>query len=289
MPEGPAGTQRRALLFKIDNAPAAQPQAGLDLSDVVYEEVVEGGLTRFMAVVHSQDVPEIGPIRSVRPVDPVLAGSLGRPVLVFSGGAAAFLREVERAGIETRTQDSEWAKLFTRNRSRRAPHNVFTSSQAVYDSLAQKNGAPPEQWSFASTPLPGGTPAGTLKVTFAPRNVVTWTWDGATGRYRRMKGPNPQTVPSGAPVAFTNLVFQTVEMERTGVKDAAGNPAPSWKVVGNGNCFVARGATVTPCTWSRVAPSTPTRLQDQAGKPLALAAGTTWWSLVPSSGAVTAS
>src|SRR5690348_14900013 len=45
-----AAQSRSALSVKIENTPEARPQSGLDVADVVYEEVVEGGITRFWAI-----------------------------------------------------------------------------------------------------------------------------------------------------------------------------------------------------------------------------------------------
>ena len=59
-----------SLAAKVDNHPDARPQVGLERTDIVFEELVEGGLTRYVAVWHS-DVPAIiGPVRSIRPMDP---------------------------------------------------------------------------------------------------------------------------------------------------------------------------------------------------------------------------
>src|SRR5204863_325092 len=76
---------RPAVVVKIDNNAAARPQAGLDAADVVYEEVTEG-ITRFVVVFQSTDADPIGPVRSVRPADPLIVAPLGG-LLVFSGGA----------------------------------------------------------------------------------------------------------------------------------------------------------------------------------------------------------
>ena len=54
------------LVVKIDNYPAARPQTGLNDADIVFEEPVEGGITRFAAVFQCQSPPLIGPIRSAR-------------------------------------------------------------------------------------------------------------------------------------------------------------------------------------------------------------------------------
>src|SRR6266487_4150351 len=66
---GATAAGRPALSVKIDNIPAARPQAGLNTADVVVEQPVEGGLTRLFATWQSKDADQIGPIRSARPVD----------------------------------------------------------------------------------------------------------------------------------------------------------------------------------------------------------------------------
>ena len=63
--EDAAAATRPALVAKIDNHPAARPQAGLNQADIVYEENVEQ-LTRYAAVFHSSAPTNIGPIRSGR-------------------------------------------------------------------------------------------------------------------------------------------------------------------------------------------------------------------------------
>src|SRR5699024_1777127 len=76
---------RAAVSVKIENSPAARPQVGLQRADIVWEQLVEGGMTRLVATYHS-DVPEdVGPIRSIRPMDAAIAGPAGG-VLAFSGG-----------------------------------------------------------------------------------------------------------------------------------------------------------------------------------------------------------
>ncbi|MGA2970591.1 MAG: DUF3048 domain-containing protein, partial [Acidimicrobiales bacterium] len=45
---------RAALTIKIDNTPEAMPQYGIEDADVVYEEIVEGGITRLAAIFNSQ-------------------------------------------------------------------------------------------------------------------------------------------------------------------------------------------------------------------------------------------
>ncbi|MEC9338766.1 MAG: DUF3048 domain-containing protein, partial [Actinomycetota bacterium] len=57
------------LALKIDNAPTATPQEGIQEADIVFEELVEGGLTRFLAIFHTKVPEAVGPIRSGRSTD----------------------------------------------------------------------------------------------------------------------------------------------------------------------------------------------------------------------------
>src|SRR5579885_2020678 len=58
--------QRPALAVKVDNYPDARPQSGLDKADIVFEEPVEGGITRLVAVFQCSQASLVGPIRSAR-------------------------------------------------------------------------------------------------------------------------------------------------------------------------------------------------------------------------------
>ncbi len=62
--------RRAALVVKIDNGqPRARPQIGINQADVVFEERVEGSVTRLLAVFHSQGSIPVGPVRSARTSD----------------------------------------------------------------------------------------------------------------------------------------------------------------------------------------------------------------------------
>ena len=87
--KGPVGPP---VAVMVDNHPGARPQSGLNQACLVFEAPVEGGITRFMAVYgHGQEVPKIGPVRSIRPYFVRLAKSLGA-VLAHCGGSYRGLR-----------------------------------------------------------------------------------------------------------------------------------------------------------------------------------------------------
>src|SRR4029453_15318981 len=67
---GKEAPTRPVLAVKIENAPESRPQAGLEHAEVVYEEPVEGGLTRFIALYQCRSATRLGPVRSARLTDP---------------------------------------------------------------------------------------------------------------------------------------------------------------------------------------------------------------------------
>ena len=93
----PHGTipDRPVLAVKIENLPEARPQAGLDRADIVYEEPVEGGITRFIALFQCDEANQVGPIRSGRTTDPEILVQYGKPPLAYSGGAGQ-VRKADR-------------------------------------------------------------------------------------------------------------------------------------------------------------------------------------------------
>ncbi|MCA1844637.1 MAG: DUF3048 domain-containing protein, partial [Actinobacteria bacterium] len=118
----PPAANRPALVVKIDNAPKARPQAGLNQADVVVEEKVEDGVTRFFTVFHTADADPVGPVRSARSTDLALTGALNRPLFAYSGTNATFQALVSRAplvdvGINAASRD------YSRHGDRPAPYN----------------------------------------------------------------------------------------------------------------------------------------------------------------------
>src|SRR5215471_13869593 len=117
---------RPAVSVKVENTAFARPQAGLDQADVVYEEVVEGGITRFVAIFNSQVPDVIGPVRSVRAMDPDIVWPLGG-IFAFSGGTQDNIDLAATAPVKIATENN--TDVLVRNAQgqppRDAPHNLY--------------------------------------------------------------------------------------------------------------------------------------------------------------------
>jgi len=288
---GPA-PPRPALAVKIENSFDARPQTGLNAADVVWEEVVEGGITRYVAVYHSNVPPEIGPVRSIRPMDPAIAAPL-HGLFAFSGGQRQYIDAVAAAGLQVLSHDGG-AAGFHRIRSRSAPHNVYADPNALFAQADPAHAAPPApQFDYAAagtepTAVTGGTPAATVQLTLSRSSRPVWTWSQPDGRWVRAEGTTPAVEADGTPLRATNVVVLRVDVVATAAKDPAGNPVPETVMVGSGEALIATAGRTLPGRWTKNAVGDRLFLTGPDGNQVRLAAGNTWVELVPNgSGSVT--
>ncbi|MEU2351344.1 DUF3048 domain-containing protein, partial [Modestobacter sp. NPDC013298] len=232
-------TERPALAIKVENSVDARPQTGLDAADVVWEQVVEGGITRFVAVYQSTLPPQIGPVRSVRPMDPAIAAPL-HGLLAFSGGVPAYVQAARDAGLQVVSQDSG-AAGFSRVSTRKAPHNVYADPTVLVGQADDAHKASPQpQFEFGQPPT-AGTPATRLDLTMSGVSHPRWTWNGQA--WLRAEGQQPAVTADGRQLAATNVVVLRVDVVQTTARDPAGNPVPETQMVGSGAATVAVGGT----------------------------------------------
>jgi hypothetical protein len=284
-----APVDRPALAVKIENSIDARPQTGLGAADMVWEEVVEGGITRYVAVYQSAVPPEIGPVRSVRPMDPAIAAPL-HGVLAFSGGQQQYVDAVAAAGLQVLSQDAG-SDGFYRSSARRAPHNVYATPQTLLDQADAAHAAsPPPQFTVAGpTEQPtASTPTGVVHLTMSGVSHPNWTWSAPDGAWLRTEGTTAAVEADGAQLRATNVVVLGVEVVNTAARDPAGNPVPETQLVGSGPALVAVPGGTLAATWSKASIADPVVLTGPDGAVVRLAAGTTWVELMPTrTGSVT--
>jgi hypothetical protein len=258
---------------------------------MVWEEVVEGGITRFVAVYHSTLPPEIGPVRSVRPMDPGIAGPLGG-LFAFSGGQGPFVDAVAAAGLQVVSQESGAAGYYRTGRA--APHNIYADPNVLVSQAdAAHLASPAGQFVFAgpdeqASAVAAGTPASVVDLSLSPIGRPSWTWSQADGRWVRTERGVPATEADGTPIRAVNVVVLRVHVVSTPFTDAIGTHVPETVMVSSGDALIATGGRVVTATWSKASTNEPVVLTGVDGRPIRLAPGNTWIELVPNgTGSVT--
>lgn len=281
---------RPALVVKVENAPASRPQSGLDLADVVYEEIVEGGVTRFLAVFHSTDADLVGPVRSVRPSDPDIVAPFGG-LFAYSGGIPTFIQALQRTpgitdvGVDRLDEGPD--KPYTRRPDRRPPSNLYTSTPKLYAKAPATGTRPPGRFAEfleegQAFTTPGATPAANLTTTVGTTSVV-FNYDAASKTYRRVG------LVDGAGVAApANVIVQFTRYQETDETDQTDATVEKAVTVGTGDALILSGGMAVRGRWSKTAASAYTTYTDAAGAPVKLSPGRTWVELARTGAPATA-
>ncbi len=274
---------RAAVAVKIDNIWEARPQAGITAADVVYEEFTEG-VTRFIAVYHSTDAEVVGPVRSVRPADPVIVTPLGG-VLGFSGGSPGAVALATDTPL-TLVMEDDLAVMYRRG-DRLAPHNLYTSTAGLFSRVPAEVGSPRAFATFLtegeSFGGPGAVPVASIGLDPAPYVTAGYDWDAASGTWLRSTDGTPHMVEEGR-IAPTTVIVQFTHYEF--FIDDYDVQYP--EVVGTGEAWIFAAGAMVPGTWHKESPGAVTNFIDSAGAPVAIPPGQTWVHLVaPGSSVVT--
>jgi hypothetical protein len=274
-----ASLTRPAMSVKVENTPDSRPQAGIDQADVVYEEVVEGNITRFVTIFNSQIPDVIGPVRSVRAEDPDIVWPIGG-IFAYSGGAQVNVNAINNAPVNAVDESAAQANgAMQRNAPgqppRDAPHNLYAIGPKLLE-LGGNPKPPPPLFQYLANGAPPvtGTYVQSMRVGFLQGYDPTWTWDAASQTWKRTNTQNgtPFTVVGGAQIAPTNVVVQFTSY----ANESEG------QTVGQGEVWVFSDGVLRKGTWVRPDKAQPAKYVDANGQPILLRPGKTWVELLPS-------
>jgi hypothetical protein len=273
--------KRIPLAVKIDNVAPALPQAGVNSADVVFEELVEGGLTRLMAVFGCSSVATVGPIRSARTSDADILALLHGSVFGFSGANPEALPQIDAHGHTVQISQDVEGNDFHRDLSRPAPHNVFASTDVLIKAGLEKqkhlkNVAHPL---FTYGPLPTWAKAAHSFSLAWPDTTASWSWSG--GHWLRTQDGAVDRDTGGNQLSAANDVVMKVTIGSTGLHDVLGNASPLDITTGSNPVWIFRNGKVIKGTWHRKNVTSPLTFVGKGGKRLTLTPGRTWVELLP--------
>ena len=275
------GTQRNGELpehpvyvVKIDNTSNARPQRGLGSADLVFEELVEGGLTRLAAFYYEKPPKLVGPIRSMRATDiGIVKPSSG--VLVAAGGAPSTRRRVKAAGIANLGEDDSPA--FRRDTSRSAPYNLFADlSRIAADPKGKWEPPSGPYFDFGDgTDYESGRTVRRIRARFSGVHTTDWSY---TNQGWTRPGSH---AAKGQDFTPDTIVLLRVRAGDAGYKDPAGNPVPETLFFGSGPAVVVVGDKAITCIWRKADRGSPLKLATRKGDKVEVPPGRTFVELIP--------
>lgn len=281
--EAPSGDAivQRVVSVKIENSPAARPHHNIQLADVVYETVTEGGITRFNALYHSQAPDSLGPVRSARLSDLYIVPQY-KALFAFSGASSTVNGAIAAAGLDNLSQDAGVSAPYRRVSGRSAPHNLFGSVPAVRDVAAQRGMATTAEitgLAFDRRSVEATPTITKITVPFSPANTVVWTYDQASNAYLRVNNGRPfQDAGTGEQVRATNVVVMWAQHNAVS-RDKTGSTTFDIILEGSGRASVFRDGQRYDGMWEATRDAPPV-FKAEDGTQIRLTPGTTWMQVV---------
>jgi len=265
----------RIVAVVIENHESARPhQEGLDDALMVEEWLVEGFISRFVAIFDRGNMPALmGPVRSLRPY--MFEGLLPwSAVLLHAGGSPEAL---ELAAGSKRIVDinglyGAYYGKFERIEGIPAPHDLFIR-RAGAESLAAEEDLPGITWPPYHVGMAPAAPAATeIAVNFfSPVHDVQYAYDERTQRYDRTNGDvENQAHPS-------NVLFLEIPITEVGEYGRL-----HIQVQGKGKALLFRSGKVYEGRWEKKNDTTAFSFTNGEGDPLSFAHGQTWMTVLPS-------
>ena len=280
--------RRPAVNIKVDNSPQGRPQSGIDKADVIIEEKVEGGITRFVAIFHSEDADPVGPVRSVRSTDIALVTAIGG-VFVFAGGIPEFEKQAKALPL-TVVSESDSSQGFKFPANKKRPYKTYTDTATLRGMAKDHNEPPPALFDFLGAGEqfnPAGVvPATTADVSYG-RTAFKVDFDVASATWKRSTDGRPHVTEGGAQLAFANVIIQRTSYRPTPFKDPAGSVVDEAVVTGSGDAVILSQGRQAPARWTKPSANAVTTYTDALGNPVKLAPGRTLVALPPADAAIT--
>lgn len=281
---------RRPYAIMIGNTSDALPQYGLAKADVIYEVPVEGSFTRLMALFQDLSTTErIGSIRSCRHYFVYFAREFDA-IYAHYGHTVYAQPILDREDVHNISgmDGSIESVAYYRDKSRKSPHNVFTTAEGLMAASEQKgyrtvyDAAYQGHFQFASEDAPQLPANGSQALVVSPGYLVNKPWfvyneeDGLYYRYQFKK----EHIDGGEEEGNQQLKVKNILIQYCAWSNMDENGYLDIDTLGGGDGKYITNGRVMDVTWTKANEDSPARYFDSAGNEILLNPGKTWVCVV---------
>ena len=290
----------RPIAVMIDNNVGNNNHIGLQDSYLNYEIIVEGGLTRIMAIFKDKNVSTIGPVRSSRHyfLDYALENDAIYTHYGWSTYAQSDISALKINNINGLTDETP----FWRDKTIRAPHNVFTSLNKIKSSASEKNyKLTTNNWrnfnynpkeinlneKFESTSSQENESetksyvlrANNISMNYSNSQIRSYQYDSTNKYYLRfMNGVSHNDKETGETLHYKNIIIEKVynhSIDSYGRQDLT--------TTGTGEGYFVTDGYAVPINWTKSSRSAKTKYTYKNGEEIELNDGNTFIQIIPTS------
>lgn len=274
----------RPIALMIDNdTNAARPQIGLESAYLVYEMVVEGSATRFMALFKDHSLEKVGPIRSSRHyfLDYAMENDA---IYAHAGWSPKAMSDISSLKINNINGVAGDSDIYWRDNTYDSTwHNLYTSLAKLSERADKKEyrrTTDTENLTYNKLDeAPNGKDVTEIYIPYAGFYKVKYVYDEASMRFVRYVNGNPHTSQTGENLSTKNIIMYSVK--NVNLQDGDNKGRQDLKNIGSGTGYYFSDGKVVEINWEKTARDKTTKYTLKDGTPLVVNPGNTYIQIVP--------
>jgi hypothetical protein len=254
----------------------ARPLSGIASADIVVEmPVLDGGITRFMALFACAQPEEIGSIRSARHDFIPLAASFD--AIYGHWGGSHFALDILNAGVVDNFDGlTNKGNPYYRKNSAPAPHNGFTSFARLVgtaEKLGYRQSYEGPQYLFKEGQANEEATGATLSIEYGGPFTVDYIYSSSTNRYTRFRGGIPENDRESSATVEASVVAVLFASSRQIEPDYN-----DVDITGEGRLLLFQNGDVVEGVWRKAEEprEAPLNFFDSEGTEVEFTPGTRW-------------
>lgn len=282
---------KRPVAIMINNIKASLPQYGIAQADLMFECIVEGGITRMMAVYGDYTkIPNVCSVRSCRYYFPLFAHGLDAVYLCFGSNPTLGTPMLKRLKIDYFNGAEKFDQdIFGRDQNRigkySREHTAFVKGPNLVSAFDKKNvrtdyreGKDRYIFSFRDsdkTAAVSKIPCTSARLNFSNYYYSTFTYDEQSKTYLKQHSGKPHMdSAAGTQLAYTNVFVLETDVTLYGK-----GPLVQFDWHG-GNGYYISGGTVQKIKWEKKNGGAAIKITDENGKTVKVNKGKSYFGVL---------
>lgn len=286
-------SNERPVAVMIDNDVAAsRPQIGLESAYMVYEIIVEGGATRFMALFKEHTLGKVGPVRSARHyfLDYALEHDA---IYCHAGWSPQASRDISNLSVNNinGVMGVDGRVYWRDNTYDKSWHNLYTGVDKLYEMGVTTKGYRSEtevkhlEYYKQDTDLESGTETEKINIPYSNFYNVSYEYDSENKVYKRYVDGSYHMSQTGECLTAKNIIIYKVR--NYNLNDGENKGRQNIENIGSGTGYYITNGKAVNINWSKPSRGAKTVYTLENQNPLVLNPGNTFVQIVPANANVT--
>ena len=277
----------RPYAIMINNINVARPlQSGLQDAYIIYEIIVEGGITRYLALFLDQNTERIGSIRSARHyfLDYALENDA---IYVHHGQSPQAQNDFSKLGVDRISVDNTKTGWRDKSLNVSSEHTLFTSIEKLNNGLGNKRTVRENDLllnysidEIRMSSIPNATSANEISIKYSGSVTSSYEYDSENKVYKRYVNDKAHTdYVTKEQYTFKNII--TYQVKNYTLNDGENKGRQELENIGKGTGYFISGGYCIPISWEKSSRSAQTKYYYENGEELIVNDGNTFIQIQP--------